>query len=100
MILDVGSLLSKIDLKVNKSANNNIKQVDISMMLEVSPCSDLKFAIQHNYTRCHFFCLDTKEMTKEKVKTVEKYGLGEIIKTHANACDNFRPPAGSLRCTE
>jgi hypothetical protein len=24
--------------------------------------------------KCHFFCLDTKEMTKEKVKTVEKYG--------------------------
>jgi len=22
----------------------------------------------------HFFCLDTKEMTKEKVKTDEKYG--------------------------
>jgi hypothetical protein len=39
-------------------------------------------------------------MTKEKVKTDEKYGLGEIIQTHANACDNFRPPAGSLRCTE
>jgi hypothetical protein len=25
-------------------------------------------------TRRHFFCLDTKEMTKEKVKTHEKYG--------------------------
>jgi hypothetical protein len=39
---------------------------------------------------------DTKEMTKEKVKTDEKYGLGEIIQTHANACDNFRPPAVRL----
>jgi len=25
-------------------------------------------------TKRHFFCLDTKEMTKEKVKTDEKYG--------------------------
>jgi hypothetical protein len=68
------SLLSKINLKVNKSVNNTIEHVDIPMILEVSPCSDLKFSVRHNNTRCHFFCLDTKEMTKEKVKTVEKYG--------------------------
>jgi hypothetical protein len=32
----------------------------------------------------HFFCLETKEMTKEKFKTDEKYGQN----------------GGALRCTE
>ena len=29
-------------------------------------------------TMRHFFCLDTKEMKKEKVMTDEKYGVGDM----------------------
>jgi len=68
---------------------------------------------------CHFFCLVPKGFLRKhkrndkspvvrdaalslfyccgkKVKTHEKYGLGEIKKTHACACNNFRPPAVHL----
>ena len=46
-------------------------------------------------TLCYFFCLDTKEITKEKVKTYEKYVVGDMKKTHAFACDIIKPPDGS-----